>query len=150
MTDIVGTVMFVILLVSIDVGLRIVIECLNYLKYSRKPITATHIASTFLWYGWGDVDGKRFLISKGLRAALISKLGLQYPLMFVFSVWSFLLPSTVIWGWRFDYLISFIFLIIPVICEVTSIIEKLNILNADIVKLGKVILGFVRSIYEKK
>lgn len=62
------------------------------------------------------------------------KITVQYPALFLFSTLSFLLPDVVVMGWRFDLMMSFVFAIIPVVCELTSIIEKLNLLDADLVK----------------
>lgn len=59
---------------------------------------------------------------------------------------SFLLPDVVVMGWRFDLMMSFVFAIIPVICELTSIIEKLNLLDADLVKIYGEFSKFVKSI----
>lgn len=147
--DIMNTSIFTLCLVLADVLLRICIECLSYLRYKGKPVTPLTMFTTFIWYGWGDIDGKRFLVSKGLRTALILKITMQYPLLFIFSALAFLLPDTNIAGWRFDHFISFTFLVIPVICEITSIIEKLNILDADIVRMGKGIVNFVKSLKGK-
>ena len=131
-TDITGCIFFTIALLMTDVLLRIIIECNNYLRVTRKRKTALNYILTVIWFGWGEVgkEKKRFLVSKGLRNALTLKMTVQYPALFLFSALSFLLPDVVIAGWRFDLLISFIFSIIPVVCELTSIIEKLNMLDA--------------------
>lgn len=147
--DIMNTAIFTLCLVLADVMLRICIECLAYLRYAGKPVTPWTMFTTLIWCGWGDVDGKRFLVSRGLRSALIAKITMQYPALFVFSALAFLLPDTNIAGWRFDHFISFTFLVIPVICEITSIIEKLNILDADIVRMGRGIVNFIKSVKEK-
>ena len=85
-------------------------------------------------------------ISKGLRTALVLIMAVQYPVLFAFSVLSFLLPDVEIIGWRFDYVVSFAFLIIPVLCEITSIIEKLNMLDAEIIKIGHAFIRFIKSV----
>lgn len=145
-TDITGCIFFTIALLMTDVLLRIIIECNNYLRVTRKRKTALNYILTVIWFGWGEVgkEKKRFLVSKGLRNALTLKMTVQYPALFLFSALSFLLPDVVIAGWRFDLLISFIFSIIPVVCELTSIIEKLNMLDAEIIRMWDKFIGFVR------
>ena len=126
--------------------LRIIIECNNYLRATRKRKTALNYILTVIWFGWGEAgkEKRRFLVSKGLRNALTLKMTVQYPALFLFSALSFLLPDIVIAGWRFDLLISFVFSIIPIVCEVTSIIEKLNMLDAEIVHMWDKLTGLIR------
>lgn len=145
-TDITGCIFFTISLLMADVLLRIIIECNNYLKATRKRRTAANYILTVLWFGWGEAgkEKKRFLVSKGLRNALTIKMTVQYPALFLFSALSFLLPDVVIAGWRFDLFVSFIFSIIPVVCELTSIIEKLNMLDAEIIRMWDKFIGFVK------
>lgn len=145
-TDITGCIFFTIALLMTDVLLRIIIECNNYLKATRKQRTAVNYILTVLWFGWGEAgkEKRRFLVSKGLRNALTLKMTVQYPALFLFSALSFLLPDIVIAGWRFDLLISFIFSIIPIVCEVTSIIEKLNMLDAEIIHIWDKVTGLIR------
>ncbi len=145
-TDITGCIFFTISLLMADVLLRIIIECNNYLKATRKRRTAANYILTVLWFGWGEAgkEKKRFLVSKGLRNALTLKMTVQYPALFLFSALSFLLPDVVIAGWRFDLFVSFVFSIIPVVCELTSIIEKLNMLDAEIIRMWDKFIGFVR------
>ena len=146
LTDITGCIFFTIALLMTDVLLRIIIECNNYLRATRKRKTALNYILTVLWFGWGEAgkEKKRFLVSKGLRNALTLKMTVQYPALFLFSALSFLLPDVVIAGWRFDLFISFVFSIIPVVCEVTSIIEKLNMLDAEIVHMWNKLMRLVR------
>jgi hypothetical protein len=47
-------------------------------------------------------------------------------------------------GFEFDNFMGFLFTLIPPICELTSIIEKLNELNADVVRKGEDIISFIR------
>lgn len=146
LTDITGCIFFTISLLMADVLLRIIIECNNYLKATRKRRTAANYILTILWFGWGEAgkEKKRFLVSKGLRNALTLKMTVQYPALFLFSALSFLLPDIVIAGWRFDLFVSFVFSIIPVVCEVTSIIEKLNMLDAEIIHIWDKVTRLVR------
>ena len=146
LTDITGCIFFTIALLMTDVLLRIIIECNNYLRATRKRKTALNYILTVLWFGWGEAgkEKKRFLVSKGLRNALTIKMTVQYPALFLFSALSFLLPDVVIAGWRFDLFISFVFSIIPIVCEVTSIIEKLNMLDAEIVHMWNKLMRLVR------
>ena len=145
-TDITGCIFFTIALLMTDVLLRIIIECNNYLRATRKRKTALNYILTVIWFGWGEAgkEKRRFLVSKGLRNALTLKMTVQYPALFLFSALSFLLPDIVIAGWRFDLLISFVFSIIPIVCEVTSIIEKLNMLEAEIVHMWDKLTGLIR------
>ena len=145
-TDITGCIFFTIALLMTDVLLRIIIECNNYLRATRKRKTALNYILTVIWFGWGEAgkEKRRFLVSKGLRNALTLKMTVQYPALFLFSALSFLLPDIVIAGWRFDLLISFVFSIIPIVCEVTSIIEKLNMLDAEIVHMWDKLTGLIR------
>ena len=144
-TDITGCIFFTIALLMTDVLLRI-IECNNYLRVTRKRKTALNYILTVLWFGWGEAgkEKRRFLVSKGLRNALTLKMTVQYPALFLFSALSFLLPDIVIAGWRFDLFVSFVFSIIPVVCEVTSIIEKLNMLDAEIIHIWDKVTRLVR------
>lgn len=146
LTDITGCIFFTIALLMTDVLLRIIIECNNYLRATRKRKTALNYILTVIWFGWGEAgkEKRRFLVSKGLRNALTLKMTVQYPALFLFSALSFLLPDIVIAGWRFDLLISFVFSIIPIVCEVTSIIEKLNMLDAEIVHMWDKLTGLIR------
>lgn len=145
-TDITGCIFFTIALLMTDVLLRIIIECNNYLRVTRKRKTALNYILTVLWFGWGEAgkEKRRFLVSKGLRNALTLKMTVQYPALFLFSALSFLLPDIVIAGWRFDLFVSFVFSIIPVVCEVTSIIEKLNMLDAEIIHIWDKLTGLIR------
>ena len=144
--DITGCIFFTIALLMTDVLLRIIIECNNYLRVTRKRKTALNYILTVLWFGWGEAgkEKRRFLVSKGLRNALTLKMTVQYPALFLFSALSFLLPDIVIAGWRFDLFVSFVFSIIPVVCEVTSIIEKLNMLDAEIIHIWDKVTRLVR------
>lgn len=146
LTDITGCIFFTIALLMTDVLLRIIIECNNYLRATRKRKTALNYILTVLWFGWGEAgkEKKRFLVSKGLRNALTLKMTVQYPALFLFSALSFLLPDIVIAGWRFDLFVSFVFSIIPVVCELTSIIEKLNMLDAEIIHIWDKVTRLVR------
>lgn len=146
LTDITGCIFFTIALLMTDVLLRIIIECNNYLRVTGKRKTALNYILTVIWFGWGEAgkEKKRFLVSKGLRNALTLKMTVQYPALFLFSALSFLLPDIVIAGWRFDLFVSFIFSIIPVVCEVTSIIEKLNMLDAEIIHIWDKVTRLVR------
>lgn len=146
LTDITGCIFFTIALLMTDVLLRIIIECNNYLRVTRKRKTALNYILTVLWFGWGEAgkEKKRFLVSKGLRNALTLKMTVQYPALFLFSALSFLLPDIVIAGWRFDLFVSFVFSIIPIVCEVTSIIEKLNMLDAEIVHMWDKVTRLVK------
>lgn len=146
LTDITGCIFFTIALLMADVLLRIIIECNNYLRVTRKRKTALNYILTVLWFGWGEAgkEKKRFLVSKGLRNALTLKMTVQYPALFLFSALSFLLPDIVIAGWRFDLFVSFVFSIIPVVCELTSIIEKLNMLDAEIIHIWDKVTRLVR------
>lgn len=146
LTDITGCIFFTIALLMTDVLLRIIIECNNYLRVTRKRKTALNYILTVIWFGWGEAgkEKRRFLVSKGLRNALTLKMTVQYPALFLFSALSFLLPDIVIAGWRFDLLISFVFSIIPIVCEVTSIIEKLNMLDAEIIHIWDKVTRLVR------
>lgn len=146
LTDITGCIFFTIALLMTDVLLRIIIECNNYLRATRKRKTALNYILTVIWFGWGEAgkEKRRFLVSKGLRNALTLKMTVQYPALFLFSALSFLLPDIVIAGWRFDLLISFVFSIIPIVCEVTSIIEKLNMLDAEIIHIWNKVTRLVR------
>lgn len=145
-TDITGCIFFTIALLMTDVLLRIIIECNNYLRVTRKRKTALNYILTVLWFGWGEAgkEKRRFLVSKGLRNALTLKMTVQYPALFLFSALSFLLPDIVIAGWRFDLFVSFVFSIIPIVCEVTSIIEKLNMLDAEIIHMWDKVTRLVR------
>lgn len=145
-TDITGCIFFTIALLMTDVLLRIIIECNNYLRVTRKRKTALNYILTVMWFGWGEAgkEKRRFLVSKGLRNALTLKMTVQYPALFLFSALSFLLPDIVIAGWRFDLFVSFIFSIIPVVCEVTSIIEKLNMLDAEIIHIWDKVTRLVK------
>ena len=146
LTDITGCIFFTIALLMTDILLRIIIECNNYLRATRKRKTALNYILTVIWFGWGEAgkEKKRFLVSKGLRNALTLKMTVQYPALFLFSALSFLLPDIVIAGWRFDLFVSFVFSIIPVVCEVTSIIEKLNMLDAEIIHIWDKVTRLVR------
>lgn len=144
--DITGCIFFTIALLMTDVLLRIIIECNNYLRVTRKRKTALNYILTVIWFGWGEAgkEKRRFLVSKGLRNALTLKMTVQYPALFLFSALSFLLPDIVIAGWRFDLFVSFVFSIIPIVCEVTSIIEKLNMLDAEIVHMWDKVTRLVK------
>lgn len=146
LTDITGCIIFTLSLLMTDVLLRVIIECNNYLLATNKKRTFKNYFTTIIWYGWGEVgkEKKRFLVSKGLRNALTLKMTVQYPALFLFSALSFLLPDIIIAGWRFDLFISFVFSIIPVVCEVTSIIEKLNMLDAEIVHMWDKLMRVVK------
>lgn len=146
LTDITGCIFFTIALLMADVLLRIIIECNNYLRVTRRRKTALNYILTVIWFGWGEAgkEKRRFLVSKGLRNALTLKMTVQYPALFLFSALSFLLPDVVIAGWRFDLLVSFVFSIIPVVCELTSIIEKLNMLDAEIIHMWEKLIGFIK------
>lgn len=146
LTDITGCIIFTLSLLMADVLLRVIIECNNYLLATNKKRTFKNYFTTIIWYGWGEAgkEKKRFLVSKGLRNALTIKMTVQYPALFLFSALSFLLPDIVIAGCRFDLFVSFVFSIIPVVCEVTSIIEKLNMLDAEIVHMWDKLMRLVK------
>lgn len=146
LTDITGCIIFTLALLMTDVLLRVIIECNNYFLATNKKRTFKNYFTTIIWYGWGEVgkEKKRFLVSKGLRNALTIKMTVQYPALFLFAALSFLLPDIIIAGWRFDLFISFVFSIIPVVCEVTSIIEKLNMLDAEIVHMWDKLMRVVK------
>ena len=51
--DITGCIFFTIALLMTDVLLRIIIECNNYLRATRKRKTALNYILTVIWFGWG-------------------------------------------------------------------------------------------------
>lgn len=149
--DISGTIFFVLCLLIIDISLRVSIECIRCLHFKGKSLTVKNLILTLIWYGWGEYKDKddtikRFLISKKFRTAVLLKMTCQYPLLFLFSYLSYSLPDFLIYSWRFDKIISSVFLLMPVICELTSIIEKLNLLNSQLIKFYFLFIRIIKDI----
>nr|DAN13437.1 MAG TPA: hypothetical protein [Caudoviricetes sp.] len=147
--DIINVIFFTSILLIVDIVLKITIETVAYLRTVGKRITVWNCITTFCWYGWqyvpiGNGRYHRFLISKHFRWGLFSKVILQYPLIFFIGYCCFLLPNIKVMGFEFDNFMGFLFTLIPPICELTSIIEKLNELNADVVRKGEDIISFIR------
>ena len=133
--DIATTIVFVAFLLMIDTSLRFLIELVEYNKAIGRPVTAWNMFRA-LWYGWAIVETpsgerKRFLASKNFRTSFILKAGVQYPLMFTLSGAAFLITDYQIMGYQADAFISSMFMLFPVACEITSIIEKLNELDSS-------------------
>lgn len=133
--DIMITILATSFLLFVDILLRFIIELIEFNKARGKPCTAWYML-TALWFGWGSVvlpngKRKRFLISKRFRMSLFNKVALTYPIFFTLAAASWSLPDITIYGWRVDYILSILFMVIPFISEVCSIIEKLNQVDAS-------------------
>lgn len=147
--DIVGTMVFVSVLLFIDVALRFIIELVNYNKATNRECTFINMIKA-LWFGWGTVavgeKEQRFLVSKGFRNSLILKVALEYPALFTLAVAAYALPDLIIFGYRVDAMFSFGLSMIPVLCEISSIIEKLNELDVEALKWVDKAIKYIRSI----
>ena len=133
--DIIFCILAVTILLLIDIVLRFVIELVEYNKAVGKECTTWNML-TALFLGWGTVTlsngkKKRFLVSKAFRKSLFSKISFEYPIFFTLAATAWSLPDVPVMWFRIDALLSMLFMLAPMTCEIVSIIEKLNELDAE-------------------
>lgn len=83
--------------------------------------------------------------------SLFNKVAFTYPIFFTLAAASWSLPNVSMYGLRVDYMLSVLFMLIPFVSEVCSIIEKLNQIDAtafswypQLVNLLKFVKEFIR------
>lgn len=148
--DIIFCIITVSILLLIDIGLRFIVELINFNKAKGKECNLWNMF-TALFLGWGGVrmpDGtrKRFLVSRSFRKSLFYKVSFEYPIFFTMAstVWS--LPDIEIFGFRVDAMLSMLFMLAPMTCEVVSIIEKMNEIDKDVFSWYVKLKEFIRDI----
>jgi hypothetical protein len=150
--DIIFCILAVTILLLIDIGLRFVIELVEYNKAVGKECNTWNML-TALFFGWGSVTlqngkKKRFLVSKAFRKSLFSKVSFEYPIFFTLAATAWSLPDVPVMGLRIDALLSMLFMLAPMSCEVVSIIEKLNELDAEAFEWFKKLRKFIKETKE--
>lgn len=150
--DIIFCILAVTILLLIDILLRFVIELVEYNKAVGKECTAWNMFKA-LFLGWGTVTlsngkTKRFLVSKAFRKSLFSKVSFEYPIFFTLAATAWSLPDVPVMGFRIDALLSMLFMLAPMLCEIVSIIEKLNELDAEAFKWFKALRQFIKDTKE--
>ena len=150
--DIILCILAVTILLLIDIVLRFVIELIEYNKAVGKECNAWNMFKA-LFLGWGAVTlpngkKKRFLVSKAFRKSLFSKVSFEYPIFFTLAATAWSLPDVPVMGLRIDALLSMLFMLAPMSCEIVSIIEKLNELNAEAFEWFKKLRKFIKETKE--
>ena len=150
--DIIFCILAVTILLLTDIILRFVIELVEYNKAVGKECTTWNMSKA-LFLGWGSVTlpngkKKRFLVSKAFRKSLFAKLSFEYPIFFILAVTAWSLPDVPVIGIRIDALLSMIFMFAPMLCEIVSIIEKLNELDAEAFEWFKKLRKFIKETKE--
>ena len=150
--DIILCISAVTILLLIDIVLRFVIELVEYNKAVGKECNAWNMFKA-LFLGWGAVTlqngkKKRFLVSKAFRKSLFSKVSFEYPIFFTLSATAWSLPDVPVMGLRIDALLSMLFMLAPMSCEIVSIIEKLNELDAEAFEWFKKLRKFIKETKE--
>ena len=136
--------LIILIMFIVDSPLRIYIEVCSYIddrnelegsdKWNHDLLTSIKVA---LWYGWGpgpkiDPDTnkpKRYLVSRNMRSAYLVKLALQYPLYFILSIIVMAMPDVELLGIRPDTAIAHGLMWWPIVCELSSIVEKLRFID---------------------
>ena len=150
--DIILCISAVTILLLIDIVLRFVIELVEYNKAVGKECNAWNMFKA-LFIGWGAVTlpngkKKRFLVSKAFRKSLFSKVSFEYPIFFTLAATAWSLPDVPVMGLRIDALLSMLFMLAPMSCEIVSIIEKLNELDAEAFEWFKKLRKFIKETKE--
>ena len=150
--DIILCISAVTILLLIDIVLRFVIELVEYNKAVGKECNAWNMFKA-LFLGWGAVTlpngkKKRFLVSKAFRKSLFSKVSFEYPIFFTLAATAWSLPDIPVMGLRIDALLSMLFMLAPMSCEIVSIIEKLNELDAEAFEWFKKLRKFIKETKE--
>ena len=150
--DIIFCILAVTILLLIDIVLRFAIELVGYNKAVGKECTTWNMFKA-LFLGWGSVTltngkKKRFLVSKAFRKSLFAKLSFEYPIFFILAVTSWSLPDVPVIGIRIDALLSMIFMLAPMLCEIVSIIQKLNELDTQAFEWFKKLRKFIKETKE--
>lgn len=150
--DIIFCILAVTILLLIDIILRFMIELVEYNKAVGKECNTWNML-TALFLGWGSVtlaNGKkrRFLVSKAFRKSLFYKVSFEYPIFFILAVTAWSLPDVPVMGLRIDALLSMLFMLAPMLCEIVSIIEKLNELDAEAFEWFKKLRKFIKETKE--
>ena len=150
--DIILCISAVTILLLIDIVLRFVIELVEYNKAVGKECNAWNMFKA-LFLGWGAVTlqngkKKRFLVSKAFRKSLFSKVSFEYPIFFTLAATAWSLPDVPVMGLRIDALLSMLFMLAPMSCEIVSIIEKLNELDAEAFEWFKKLRKFIKETKE--
>ncbi len=150
--DIMVVIMATCFLLFIDITLRFIIEIIEFNKARKKPNTIRYVI-TALWFGWGSLElsngkRKRFLISKKFRMSLFNKVAFTYPIFFTLAATSWSLPDVSIYGFRVDYMLSVLFMLIPFVSEVCSIVEKLNQIDTTAFVWYPSLVNFLKFIKE--
>ena len=150
--DIILCILAVTILLLIDIVLRFVIELVEYNKAVGKECNTWNMFKA-LFLGWGSVTlpngkKKRFLVSKAFRKSLFSKVSFEYPIFFTLAATAWSLPDVPVMGLRIDALLSMLFMLAPMSCEIVSIIEKLNELDAEAFEWFKKLRKFIKETKE--
>ena len=150
--DIIFCILAVTILLSIDIVLRFVIELVEYNKAVDKECNTWNMLTALL-LGWGTVTlqngkKKRFLVSKAFRKSLFYKVSFEYPIFFTLAATAWSLPDVPVMGLRIDALLSMLFMLAPMSCEIVSIIEKLNELDAEAFEWFKKLRKFIKETKE--
>ena len=150
--DIILCISAVTILLLIDIVLRFVIELVEYNKAVGKECNAWNMFKA-LFLGWGAVTlpngkKKRFLVSKAFRKSLFSKVSFEYPIFFTLAATAWSFPDVPVMGLRIDALLSMLFMLAPMSCEIVSIIEKLNELDAEAFEWFKKLRKFIKETKE--
>lgn len=125
--DLVDVIFLTVFLTIVDIGLRLMVECIEYNKATGRDGTIGNLFLALVWRGWKAVDGKRYLVSKRLRKNTIEKLVKTHLVLLLMAVCSYLIPDRItVFGFQVDEIVAHVFMMLPLIFELASIVEKVQ------------------------
>lgn len=141
MVDLVDVIFLTVALTVVDIGLRLLYECIEYNRATNREGTIGNLFIALIWRGWQPVNGKRYLVSKKLRKNTIEKLVKTHVVLLLLAVVAYLIPDRItVFGVQVDEFTAHVFMMLPLLFELSSIIEKIQMIDPDGVKaLGRVV-----------
>lgn len=144
--DVVDAIFLTLILTIIDIGFRILYECIKYNIDTGREGSLKNLIFA-LWRGWKKVNGKRYLVSKNLRQQTVEKLVKTHLVMFIIAISAYLIPDRItVFGVQVDEWVAHVFMMLPILFEIASIIEKIQMIDPKGVKALDKIVVYINKI----
>lgn len=144
--DLVDIIVLTLILTLIDIGLRLLVECIKYNVKIERDATLINLIKT-LWQGWKPVNGVRYLASDNLRKQTIDKLFKTHLPLFLLAMAGYLIPDRItVLGIQSDEFVAHAFMLMPLVFEIASIIENIQLIDVEGSSTLKRIVSYINSI----
>lgn len=145
--DLVDIMFLTLLLTIIDIGLRLLVECIKFNIEIDRDATLINLIKTIAYQGWKPINGKRFLASDNLRMNTVDKLFRTHAPLFMLAIIGYLIPDRItVFGVQADEFIAHAFMLMPLVFELASIIENIQLIDVQGSSTLKRIVEYVNKI----